>query len=234
MARADGLKGEEMIPNLISSLQANNWKERQEAVDQFVGLMQLNPDGLGPKFTKVFDAFVPRLQDSNSKVNLSALQCLPKILPHIANQPGSVIPPLLTAVTSNLASKNTSIFSAAMVDLDELIKNIDNSLLVQPFCTTAQYGSSRIKPIMVDKIADMVPVLYNRKPQSISRHVLPLLWNLLSSSSNGSAATNKSVIRTSVSQLTTVLHSIMGRALREQASNQSPKIQEKLHEFIGL
>ena len=80
----------------------------------------------------------------------------------------------------------------------------------------------------------MVPVLYNRKPQSISRHVLPLLWNLLSSSSNGSAATNKSVIRTSVSQLTTVLHSIMGRALREQASNQSPKIQEKLHEFIGL
>lgn len=43
-----------MIPNLINSLQANNWKERQEAVDQFVGLMQLNPDGLGPKFTKVF------------------------------------------------------------------------------------------------------------------------------------------------------------------------------------
>lgn len=80
----------------------------------------------------------------------------------------------------------------------------------------------------------MVPVLYNRKPQSISRHVLPLLWNLLSSSSNGSAATNNSVIRISVSQLTTVLHSIMGRALREQASNQSPKIQEKLHEFIGL
>ena len=42
-----------MIPNLMNSLQANNWKERQEAVDQFVNLMQLNPDGLGPKFTKV-------------------------------------------------------------------------------------------------------------------------------------------------------------------------------------
>ena len=46
-------QGEEIIPNLINSLQANNWKERQEAVDRFVGLMQLNPDGLGTKFTKV-------------------------------------------------------------------------------------------------------------------------------------------------------------------------------------
>jgi len=43
-----------MIPNLINSLQASDWKERQQAVDQFVDLVQLNPDGLGPKFTKVF------------------------------------------------------------------------------------------------------------------------------------------------------------------------------------
>lgn len=42
-----------MIPNIINSLQANDWKERQHAVDQFVDLLQLNPDGLGPKFTKV-------------------------------------------------------------------------------------------------------------------------------------------------------------------------------------
>ena len=30
---------------------------------------------------------------------------------------------------------------------------LDNSLLVQPFCTTAQYGSSRVKPIMIEKLA---------------------------------------------------------------------------------
>lgn len=233
VARDGLIQGEEMIPNLMNSLQANNWKERQEAVDQFVILMQLNPDGLGPKFTKVFDAFVPRLQDSNSKVNLRALQCLPKILPFLANQSGSLIPPLLAALTSNLASKNTSIFSAAVVALDELIKNIDNSVLVQPFCTTAQYGGSRVKPIMVEKLADMVPAVYNRKPQSVSRHVLPLLWNLLSSLSNGSAAANNSFIRTSVSKLTTTLHSSMGRSLIEQASSQSPTVQEKMHEIIG-
>lgn len=47
------LQNEEAIPNLVNSLQANDWKERQQAVDQFVDLVQLNPDGLGPKFTKV-------------------------------------------------------------------------------------------------------------------------------------------------------------------------------------
>ena len=42
-----------MIPNLISSLQASDWKERQQAVDQFIDLVELNPDGSGQKFTKV-------------------------------------------------------------------------------------------------------------------------------------------------------------------------------------
>lgn len=47
------LQNEEVIPNLVNSLQANDWKERQRAVDQFVDLVQLNPDGLGAKYTKV-------------------------------------------------------------------------------------------------------------------------------------------------------------------------------------
>ncbi|KAJ7379834.1 hypothetical protein OS493_012583 [Desmophyllum pertusum] len=230
----DGLvQGEEVIPNLVNSLQANDWKERQQAVDQFVDLVQLNPDGMGQKFTKVFDAFIPRLQDSNSKVNLHALQCLPRILPCLANQSGALVPPVVAALTSNFASKNTNIFSTAEEALDELIKYIDNTLLVQPFCTTAQYGSSRVKPIMVDKLADIVPTVYARKPQVISRYVLPLLWNLLNSTNNGSAGAGNNAVKTSANRLASTLYSCMGRALTEQASSQVPRIQEKLHEIIG-
>lgn len=53
IARYSFLQNEEVIPNLVNSLQANDWKERQQAVDQFVDLVQLNPDGLGAKYTKV-------------------------------------------------------------------------------------------------------------------------------------------------------------------------------------
>jgi len=53
ITRYSFLQNEEVIPNLVNSLQANDWKERQQAVDQFVDLVQLNPDGLGAKYTKV-------------------------------------------------------------------------------------------------------------------------------------------------------------------------------------
>lgn len=233
MTRDGLIQGEETIPNLINSLQASDWKERQQAIDQFVDLVQLNPDGSGQKFTKVFDAFIPRLQDSNSKVNLYALQCLPKILHCLANQSTALVPPMVAALTSNFASKNTNIFSAAEEALDEFIKHIDKTLLVQPFCSTAQFGSSRVKPIMVDKLADIVSTVHTRKPQVVSRHILPLLWSLLNTASNSSAGAGNSALKTSTSRLTSTLYSCMGRSLTEQASNQVPRIQEKLHEIIG-
>lgn len=58
------------------------------------------------------------------QVNLRALQCLPKILPCLANQSGALVPPLVAALTSNFASKNANIFSTAEEALDELIKYI--------------------------------------------------------------------------------------------------------------
>lgn len=79
---------------------------------------------------------------------------------------------------------------------------------------------------------DIVPTVYARKPQVISRYVLPLLWNLLNTS-NGSAGAGNSALKTSTSRLTTTLYSCMGRALTEQASGQVPRIQDKIHEIIG-
>ena len=64
------------------------------------------------------------------QVNLRALQCLPKILPCLANQSGALVPPVVAALTSNLASKNTNIFSTAEEALDELINYIGISFTV--------------------------------------------------------------------------------------------------------
>lgn len=71
------------------------------------------------------------------QVNLHALQCLPKILPCLANQSGALVPPVVAALTSNFASKNANIFSTAEEALDELIKYIGISftVVIGP-CTT--------------------------------------------------------------------------------------------------
>lgn len=48
-------------------------------------------------------------------------------------------------------------FSAEVINQNNFPNSFfaDNNLLVQPFCTTAQFGNSRVKPIIVDKLAGM-------------------------------------------------------------------------------
>ena len=58
------------------------------------------------------------------QVNLHALQLLPKIMPALSTQSGALIPPIISALTANLASKNSNIFSSADVALDEFSKYI--------------------------------------------------------------------------------------------------------------
>ena len=79
---------------------------------------------------------------------------------------------------------------------------------------------------------DIVPTVYARKPQVITRYVLPLLWNLLNAN-NGSAGAGNSALKTSTTRLTNTLYSCMGRTLTEQASGQVPRIQDKIHQIIG-
>jgi uncharacterized membrane protein len=58
------------------------------------------------------------------QVSLYALQCLPRIIPSLAIQSGALVPPVVAALTSNLASKNTNIFTAAEEALTVLTKHI--------------------------------------------------------------------------------------------------------------
>ena len=64
------------------------------------------------------------------QVNLRALQCLPKILPCLANQSGALVPPVVAALTSNFASKNANILSTAEEALDQLLRYIGISFKV--------------------------------------------------------------------------------------------------------
>lgn len=59
-----------------------------------------------------------------AQVNLHALQSLVPILPALATQSGALVPPLVSALTANLASKNINIYNAASEALQELIKQI--------------------------------------------------------------------------------------------------------------
>lgn len=74
---------------------------------------------------QVFDAFKARLQESNSKVNLYALEALQKIIHSLKDNLSQVVNILVPAIVDNhLNSKNNAIYSAAIGAINALILNL--------------------------------------------------------------------------------------------------------------
>lgn len=73
----------------------------------------------------MFDAFKDRLLESNSKVNLHALESLPKIISMLKNDMSRVVNILFPAIVDNhLNSKNNAIYSAAVGAINALILHL--------------------------------------------------------------------------------------------------------------
>lgn len=67
---------------------------------------------------QVFDAFNPRLTDRNSKVNVRALVAFSNMVPLLGDLLIPVSANVIKALMPNLASKNSTIHSAAMTVFD--------------------------------------------------------------------------------------------------------------------
>lgn len=73
---------------------------------------------------QVFDKLCPRLSDSNSKVNLYALQTLNRCIPIIRNGMAATTTLIVENLKTPLSSKNEAIYSAAKDCLITLTKYI--------------------------------------------------------------------------------------------------------------
>ncbi|XP_014267155.3 TOG array regulator of axonemal microtubules protein 1-like [Maylandia zebra] len=70
----------EYIKQISDLLASKDFRERIKGIDQLVADCQNNPNMVINSIFPVFDAFRARLQESNSKVNLYALESLQKII----------------------------------------------------------------------------------------------------------------------------------------------------------
>ena len=84
--------------------------------------------------SQIFDKFLPRLQDPNSKVNLYALQVMLQITPILADALVSVINIAVGNVSPNLSSKNKEIYQSAMDIIDAFMDNIGMCFLLWESC----------------------------------------------------------------------------------------------------
>ncbi|XP_047201173.1 TOG array regulator of axonemal microtubules protein 1 isoform X4 [Girardinichthys multiradiatus] len=224
----------EYIKQISGLLGSKDFRERIKGIDQLVADCEHNPKMVVNSMFPVFDAFKARLQESNSKVNLYALESLPKIIQLLKDSLSQVVNILVPAIVDNhLNSKNNAIYYAAIGATNALVLNLDNVLLLQPLCTKAQFLSGKAKVDLIEKVAGLVTELYPRKPQMVEQKVLPLLWHLLGTSTHsGSIHGRGGSVRSATAQLCRALHTQMGSSLIEYAATQPANVQKGLNELL--
>ncbi|TNN87143.1 Protein FAM179B [Liparis tanakae] len=234
----------EYIKQISGLLGSKDFRERIKGIDQLVADCQHNPNMVINSIFPLFDAFKARLQESNSKVNLYALESLQKIIHLLKDNLSQVINIVVPAIMDNhLNSKNNAIYSAAIGAINALVLNLgtplepsnisDNMLLLQPFCTKAQFLNGKAKVDLIEKVAELVTELYPRKPQMVEQKVLPLLWHLLGTSTHSGTIHGRSgSVRGATAILCQALYAQMGPSLTECAASQPANVHKGLNEVL--
>uniref|UniRef100_A0A8B9CZ83 TOG array regulator of axonemal microtubules 1 n=1 Tax=Anser brachyrhynchus TaxID=132585 RepID=A0A8B9CZ83_9AVES len=235
-APRNSIESEEYVKDIIGLLNAKDFRDRINGINQLLSDTENNQDFVVANIVKIFDAFKPRLHDSNSKVNQVALETMYKMIPLLKDNLSPVINMLVPAmVDNNLNSKNPGIYAAATNVIQALCQHLDNYLLLQPFCTKAQFLHGKAKQDITEKLADLVAELYPRKPQAVEQKVLAVLWHLLgAATSGGSAPGAGGSIRTATAKLSRALFAHMGPSLLAHAAAQPPHVRRSLEECLEL
>ncbi|XP_054827608.1 TOG array regulator of axonemal microtubules protein 1 [Eublepharis macularius] len=224
----------EYVKVITTLLNAKDFRERISGIRQLLADTESNQDLVVANIVKIFDAFKSRLHDSNSKVNQVALEAMQRLIPLLKEKLSPVINMLIPAlVDNNLNSKNPGIYAAATSVIQALCQHLDSYLLLQPFCTKAQFLNGKAKQDITEKLAELVVELYPRKPHAVEQKVLVVLWHLLGNMTNsGSLPGAGGNIRTATAKLSKALFAQMGPNLLVHAASQPPHIKRTLEEFL--
>ncbi|XP_051002807.1 TOG array regulator of axonemal microtubules protein 1 isoform X2 [Acomys russatus] len=236
LAPRNSLESAEYIKVITGLLNAKDFRDRINGIKQLLSDTENNQELVVGNIVKIFDAFKSRLHDSNSKVNLVALETMHKMIPLLRDNLSPIINMLIPAIVdNNLNSKNPGIYAAATNVVHALSQHVDNYLLLQPFCTKAQFLNGKAKQDMTEKLADIVMELYQRKPHATEQKVLVVLWHLLGNMTHsGSLPGAGGNIRTATAKLSKALFAQMGQNLLNQAASQPPHIKKSLEELLDM
>lgn len=224
----------EYIKQISALLGSKDFRERIKGIDQLVADCEHNPNMVIGNLFPVFDAFKARLQESNSKVNLYALESLQKMASLLKDNLAQLVYILVPAVVDNhLNSKNNAIYNASLGAIQSLSENLDSSLLLQPLCNKAQFLNGKAKVDLIEIVTDLVTELYPRKPQVVEQRVLPLLWHLTGTSGqSGTVHGRGGSVRSATANLCQALYTHMGDSLVESAASQPPNVHKALNELL--
>eukprot|EP01135_Chromosphaera_perkinsii_P001920 Nk52_evm69s212 gene=Nk52_evmTU69s212 len=213
------------VPEICSELTSNDWNQRYSAIEKMVDIIRHHTEFIPKHLLKIFDSFIPRLQDSNSKVNYLALQAMEFIVHLLKDDLIPVLKNVVPAVAQCLASKVTNIRHKARDIIQGMVEHIDVVALASLFGNVAVYGSPRIRAEMVEKLSLLVEPLYSKKSVVIVKSIMPVAFQYLSE--------GKSDIRAANAKLLQKLYSVFGQQMYDHAGHMSDQTMQQLQDIIA-
>ncbi|XP_027996272.2 TOG array regulator of axonemal microtubules protein 2 [Eptesicus fuscus] len=233
-SRRGGSEMAEQLRELTRLLEAKDHQSRMEGVGRLLEHCQAKPELITANLVQVFDAFTPRLQDSNKKVNQWALESLTKMIPLLGESLHPMLLSIIVAVADNLNSKNSGIYAAALSALDAMIESLDDLGLLQTFAGRVRFLSGRAVLDVTDRLSELVASVYPRKPQAVERHVLPVLWYFLTNMMGSGVLPGRGgSVRAVACRLCRCLQQHLGSRLQDLAAGQPPHVLQTLQELLA-
>ncbi|XP_029387513.1 TOG array regulator of axonemal microtubules protein 2 [Mus pahari] len=224
----------EQLRELTRLLEAKEFQARMEGVGKLLEYCKAKPELVAANLVQVFDAFTPRLHDSNKKVNQWALESLAQMLPILKESIHPMLLSLIIAATDNLNSKNSGISTAASTVLDAMMGSLDHLCLLQAFAGRVRFLTGPAVLDVTDRLSALVVSVYPRKPQAVERHILPVLWYFLNKmSGNGVLPGRGGNVRTAVCRLARSLQEQMGSRLQDFAASQPQQVLKALQGLLA-
>jgi hypothetical protein len=172
----------EELESFVDKLGNSDWKVRDAGVIGMEHLAMREGIKMQSALNKLFDAFTPRLADSNSKVNLHALEAFRRFLPAIKDAFGTnhaVVVQVVNKLSGNLASKSSGIRLTSVDTFKDLVVHLEPTLLLQPFAACAVHGTQKVKEGLMPHICKLVDPVCNSNVKLVKKHLIPLLTQLL-------------------------------------------------------
>ncbi|XP_068042130.1 TOG array regulator of axonemal microtubules protein 2-like [Anomalospiza imberbis] len=223
---------EEMEPlqKLYHLLQAKGFQTRMEGVALLLDLSKTKPRLISTNIVQIFDYFVLTILDTHKKVKQKALDVLAEIIGLLEDALNPVIIRLVEGITKNLNSKDPGVHATAVNALEESVAHLDKVSLMKELSHQWSQLSGEALLEVTERITVLVEWVYPRSPEVVQRYALPVLWTFLE---NKVLPVRSANIRSVVTRLASVLHTVMGSKLKKCAACKPPHIQENLSNILG-
>ena len=172
--------------DIIKKFEENDFKKRIAGLKSLSNFIQEEEKLINKskKFFQIIDVLVQCLKDNNTKVVVATQDIFSNIMPNIKRLIEKGAAQVVEALSSNVVSSNSMIKNCGEALMKKLVLNeeLECSVFIQPMCHQILQGNTRAKATILNVICEVVEIVYEVKPITVTKHIFSLCSKLLDDS----------------------------------------------------